>query len=106
MLWLWRRPAAKALIRPLAWELPYNMGAALKRQNKKQNSHSINILLTSDVLQYLLQPLKILLNSVVFFNGAWSTTQKVWEEFPLWFGQVMNLTSIHEDAGSIPYLAQ
>ena len=31
-LWLWCRPAAKALIRPLAWELLYAEGAALKRQ--------------------------------------------------------------------------
>ena len=30
MLWLWRRPSAVALIRPLAWELPYATGAALK----------------------------------------------------------------------------
>ena len=29
-LWLWCRPAAVALIRPLAWELPYAMGVALK----------------------------------------------------------------------------
>ena len=32
------RPAATALIQPLAWELPYAAGAALKRQkqtNKK-----------------------------------------------------------------------
>ena len=30
-LWLWRRPAAAALIRLLAWELPYAVGVALKR---------------------------------------------------------------------------
>ena len=30
--WLWCRPAAVALIRPLAWEPPYATGAALKRQ--------------------------------------------------------------------------
>ena len=30
--WLWHRPAAVALIGPLAWELPYAMGAALKKQ--------------------------------------------------------------------------
>ena len=36
LLWLWRRPAARALIRPLAWEPPYAMGAALKRQKKKK----------------------------------------------------------------------
>ena len=31
---LWCRPAAVALIRPLAWELPYAMGSALKRPKK------------------------------------------------------------------------
>ena len=38
LLWLWCRPAAVVLIRPLAWESPYAAGAALKRQKKtKQN---------------------------------------------------------------------
>ena len=32
LLWLWWRLTAVALIRPLAWEPPYAMGAALKRQ--------------------------------------------------------------------------
>ena len=31
--WLWYRPAATALIRPLAWEPPCVSGAALKGQN-------------------------------------------------------------------------
>ena len=35
LLWLWRRPAAAALIQPLAWEPPYATGEALKRQTKK-----------------------------------------------------------------------
>ena len=30
LLWLWCRPAAVALIRPLAWEPPYAKGEALK----------------------------------------------------------------------------
>ena len=34
LLWLWRRPAAVALIRPLAWESPYAAGATLKRTKK------------------------------------------------------------------------
>ena len=34
-LWLWCRPSAVALIRPPAWEPPYAVGAALKRQNKQ-----------------------------------------------------------------------
>ena len=38
LLWLWRRLAATAPIRPLAWEPPYATGAALKRQKKKITS--------------------------------------------------------------------
>ena len=33
LLWLWRRPATTALIRPLAWEPPHAAGAALKKIN-------------------------------------------------------------------------
>ena len=33
---LWHRPAAVAPIRPLTWEPPYAVGAALKRQKKKK----------------------------------------------------------------------
>ena len=36
LLGLWCRPAAATLIQPLAWEPPYAMGAALKRQKKKK----------------------------------------------------------------------
>ena len=35
LLWLWCRPAAVALIRPLAWEPPFAMGAALKDKSKQ-----------------------------------------------------------------------
>ena len=36
LLWLWCRPAATATIRPLTWEPPYAVGAALKRQKDKK----------------------------------------------------------------------
>ena len=36
LLWLWYRPVATALIRPLAWEPPYTAGMALKRQKRKE----------------------------------------------------------------------
>ena len=36
LLWLWHRPAATALIGPLAWEPLYALGAALKRQKRKE----------------------------------------------------------------------
>ena len=38
LLWLWRRPAAAALIGPLAWELPYAGAVALKIKSKKQTN--------------------------------------------------------------------
>ena len=60
LLWLWCRPAAAAPIGPLAWELPYAMGRALKRppppkkiggetpeSHKKQN---LNLLCMSNYL--------------------------------------------------------
>ena len=39
LLWLWRRPAAAALIRPLAWEPPYAVGEALKRTERQKNKN-------------------------------------------------------------------
>ena len=39
LLWLWGRPAAPALIRPLAWEPPCAVSAALKRQITKSFSN-------------------------------------------------------------------
>jgi len=36
LLWLWRRPVATAPIRPLAWEPPYAVGAALEKAKKKK----------------------------------------------------------------------
>ena len=36
MLWLWCRPATVVLIQPLAWELLYAAGAALKRKKKER----------------------------------------------------------------------
>ena len=40
LLWLWRRLAATALIRPLAWEPPYASGAAQEMAKKKKKMKS------------------------------------------------------------------
>ena len=34
LLWFWRRLAATALIKPLAWEPPYAAGAALEKAKR------------------------------------------------------------------------
>ena len=36
LLWLWCRPAATALIRPLACDLAYAVGAAFKKKKEKK----------------------------------------------------------------------
>ena len=38
LLWLWCRPAAAAMIRPLAQELPYSVSAALKKKRENEKS--------------------------------------------------------------------
>ena len=39
-LWLWHRPMATTLIRPLAWEPPYAVGIALKGQKREREKKS------------------------------------------------------------------
>ena len=38
LLWLWCGLAAVALIQPLAWELSYAIGAALKKKKEREKS--------------------------------------------------------------------
>ena len=42
LLWLWCWPAATAPIRPLAWEPPYAVSAALKKKKKEREGPQIN----------------------------------------------------------------
>ena len=39
LLWLWCRLIAAALIRPLAWELPYAAGVALERKKERKKRY-------------------------------------------------------------------
>ena len=40
LLWLWRRPAATAPIRPLAWEPPYAAVVALEKTKEKEKKEN------------------------------------------------------------------
>ena len=44
LLWLWRRPVATALIRPLAWEPPYAVGVALEKAKRQKKKKKISVL--------------------------------------------------------------
>ena len=41
VLRLWHKPAVAAPIQPLAWELPYAIGVALKTNKQKQTHRSM-----------------------------------------------------------------
>ena len=43
LLWLCYRPAAVATIQPLAWEPPYALGVALKRQKDRGKKKKKNV---------------------------------------------------------------
>ena len=54
LLRLWHTLAAVALIRPIAWELPYAAGPAPKKQNEQaKNIVDNNQILRDFFLQYL-----------------------------------------------------
>ena len=40
LLWLWHRLVAVALIQPLAWKLPYAVGATLKTKTKTRTKQT------------------------------------------------------------------
>ena len=42
LLWLWCRPAATAPIRPLAWEPPFALGAALEKAKRQKINKQTN----------------------------------------------------------------
>ena len=62
LLWLWHRLAATAPVGPLAWELPYAMGVALKRQKKNMvniNSLTLKSLTSACLVPYIFLPLSV-----------------------------------------------
>ena len=56
LLWLWCRPAATALIQPLAWESPHAVGAALKKPKQTTKKQNTIIRLTCNRLKRLTIP--------------------------------------------------
>ena len=56
LLWLWLRPEAVALIRPLAWEPPYATGAALKSKKKSKKKKNINSQRSINVKHHINSP--------------------------------------------------
>ena len=59
LLWLWRRLAATAPIQPLAWERPYAMGEAPKRQKNKKETRDVEFPLWVFGLRILLVAMRM-----------------------------------------------
>ena len=88
LMWLWYWPAAVALIPPLAWELPYAMGVALKKKK--------NISLRYFVFIHKIEE---------FFVCFCFCFLVLLLDLPLWLSG-NNVTRTHEDAGSTPGFVQ
>ena len=65
LLWLWCRPVATALVRPLAWEPPYVVGAALEKTKKKKEIVSFFFF-----FQSFYMPVTVLNTFQAYFNSA------------------------------------
>ena len=80
LLWLWHGPAAAALIWPLAGELPYARGVALKRPPQKKSTFNFLVtMMVSDPIQkmsLLWKPSTLLL--VILTTG----------NFHLWYSEI------------------
>ena len=50
LLWLWCRPAAAALIRPVAQELPYAMDTVVKKERKQNKELTVIKMFTTALL--------------------------------------------------------
>ena len=72
LLWLWCRLAAKALIQPLAWELPYAADVALNKKKERQNYIESSLFTRLSSLGYSLEqnqtPVSMELISPIFKN--------------------------------------
>ena len=71
LLWLWRRPAAIALIRPLAWEPPYAEGRGPRKGKKtkqKQKQKQKKLMPVKPVR--VAGPFSLFLEMFLFFENA------------------------------------
>ena len=85
LLWLWRRPAAAALIRPLAWEPPYATGASLEKA--KRPKKIISIIFSMDDTQIYLQVDHFIICFFVCFNlrtSFWDNSSSFLDSFWRW----------------------
>ena len=88
LLWLWRRPAATALIRSLALEPPHAAGVALKktkdkRQKKKKTKLKIELPFDPAIPLLGLYPEKIMTRKdtcTPMFIAALYTIAKIWKQ--------------------------
>ena len=68
LLWLWRRSVATALNRPLAWEPPYAVGAALKKKKLQKHYCCLNTVLSLFLGRLVLHPSQIFVLLITNFK--------------------------------------
>ena len=70
LLWLWCRQTVTAPIPPVAWEIPYAMGAALKKKERKEERKKFKSLQSEKVIIEVWMPGKPLSSSCSWILGV------------------------------------
>ena len=60
LLWLWLRSAAAVPIQPLAWELPYVAGVAIKKKKRKKEKEK-------NAIDFIIHKFTVFSSSFPFF---------------------------------------
>ena len=97
MLWLWRRLVATALIRPLAWEPPYAVGAALRIKERERERERVRKKGRKEGRKKERESKK---------ERKEGRKEERKKGVPVMTQWLMNPTRNHEDSGLIPGLAQ
>ena len=85
---LWHRPVAVLPIRPLAWELPYATGAAIKNKLKlKLKNKEIGVPLMAQWKQIQLRTMRLQVQSLALLSGSriWCCCE-LWCRSQMWLG--------------------
>ena len=83
LLWLWRRPTAGAPIQPLAWELPYAMGMALKSKKLKKKLRQDSLWTRDGTMCTFYKKMNTVLNADLM-QFVWTDMSETWEKWFQW----------------------
>ena len=79
LLWLWHRPAAVALIGPLAWEPPYAAGTAPPKKKKERKEYNYQYIFKRSNMQIVGNPKEeVKINEIESIHIHSNSKERLW----------------------------